>query len=126
MIVSRKKSKEEFSCMDVQLNEIVNKHSDGNDDIVIPLVVNVRQPNLLDNGFTDFKHWNSQPQHVYIGRGNRHVLNSKWANPYRIEGDNRNECIARYEQMVRNDQKLMDSIAELNGRVLGCWCRPEP
>ena len=50
-----------------------------------------------------------------LGGGNRHVLNSKWANPYRIEGNNRDECIAKYERMVRNNQNLMDSIAELNG-----------
>ena len=27
--------------------------------------------------------------------------------------------------MVRNNQTLMDSITELNGRILGCWCHPE-
>ena len=74
--------------MDVQLNGIVDKHSDVNDDIVIPLVINVRQRNLVDNGFTNFKHWNSQPGHVYIGRRNKHVLGSKWQNPYKIEDNN--------------------------------------
>ncbi len=43
---------------------------------------------------------------------------SKWANPY-LELD-------KYEEYVRKNSDLMNSITELEGKVLGCWCVPNP
>lgn len=58
---------------------------------------------------------------VYIGRG------SKWGNPYRIgiDGD-RAEVIRKYEVWIRGQKHLMDSLHELDGKVLGCFCHPLP
>ena len=58
---------------------------------------------------------------VYIGRG------SKWGNPYCIglDGD-RDEVIRKYEVWIRGQKHLMDSLHELDGKILGCFCFPLP
>lgn len=57
---------------------------------------------------------------VYIGRP------SKWGNPFQIgiDGD-REEVIEKYEVWLKNNPTLMNSLHELKGKVLGCWCRPQ-
>jgi len=65
---------------------------------------------------------------VYIGRGKcpKTGQYSKWRNPF-VEGvdGTRDEVIEKYEQKLRNDQELLDSLHELKGKVLGCWCYPK-
>ena len=57
---------------------------------------------------------------VYIGRG------SKWGNPYVIGKDgNRNQVIEKYEEYIRNKPELLDSLCELVGKKLGCFCFPK-
>jgi len=64
---------------------------------------------------------------IYIGRG------SKWGNPYsHKEGtkaefvvNSRKEAIEKYEEYLLNNERLMSSIDELKGKVLGCWCSPK-
>jgi Domain of unknown function (DUF4326) len=36
----------------------------------------------------------------------------------------RGECIELYELWVRENEELMAALAELRGKVLGCWCAP--
>ena len=57
---------------------------------------------------------------VYIGRP------SKWGNPYKsgIDGT-RSEVIARYKQYILNSPELLNSIHELEGKKLACWCHPK-
>lgn len=67
---------------------------------------------------------------VYIGRG------SKWGCPYTIIKDrptlakeivgSKEEALAKYKEYVLNSPELMDSLDELDGKVLGCFCKPEP
>jgi hypothetical protein len=57
---------------------------------------------------------------VYIGRP------SIWGNPFEIgKHGNREEVIAKYKEYVLNDPLLMSQIMDLDGQVLGCWCRPK-
>lgn len=64
---------------------------------------------------------------VYIGRG------SKWGNPFsHKEGTlaeqvvgSRKEAIAKYEEYLLSNQELVDSLPELKGKILGCWCKPK-
>lgn len=64
---------------------------------------------------------------VYIGRG------SKWGNPYsHKEGTlaeevvrSRSEAIKKYEEYLLSNQSLMESLSELKGKTLGCWCKPK-
>ncbi len=56
---------------------------------------------------------------VYIGRP------GKWGNPFKI-GPNgtREEVIAKYRAWVVQQPELMGSLYKLEGKVLGCYCKP--
>jgi len=58
---------------------------------------------------------------IYIGRG------SKWGNPFviGIEGT-RKQVIEKYENWIRTQENLLNSLHELDGKILGCWCNPLP
>ena len=56
---------------------------------------------------------------VYIGRP------SKWGNPFVIGKDgDRNEVVRKYEEWILKSP-LMESLDELKGHTLICWCAPE-
>lgn len=58
---------------------------------------------------------------VYIGRP------SKWGNPFAIgEDGTRQEVIEKYRAWIKTQKHLLDSLEELRGKVLGCWCSPQP
>jgi hypothetical protein len=71
-------------------------------------------------------HVNKEPYDVYIGRP------SKWGNPYthivdketlaEFIVDSREEAISKYREYLTNNDELMGSIMELDGKTLGCWC----
>jgi hypothetical protein len=67
---------------------------------------------------------------VYIGRGNgRYRLKrSIWHNPFKIGKDgNREEVLAKYERYLLEERPdLIYRLPELRGKVLGCWCAPNP
>lgn len=62
------------------------------------------------------------PFDVYVGRP------SKWGNPFVIGKDgDRDEVIQKYEAWLRGQPELLDAVGpELEGRVLACWCSPDP
>ena len=57
---------------------------------------------------------------IYIGRG------SKWGNPFRIgdHGD-RGDVIEQYRKWIQTQPDLLDSLEELRGKRLGCFCKPK-
>jgi hypothetical protein len=73
--------------------------------------------------------------YLYIGRkwsGKLHgqhvrLPESFWHNPYKIgEDGDRDEVIAKYEARIRRSPEHMARLPELSGKVLGCWCAPQP
>ncbi len=70
----------------------------------------------------------SEPFDVYIGRP------SIWGNPYSHKQgtlaeflvSSRKEAIEKYESYLLGNKLLMDSLIELKGKTLGCWCHPKP
>lgn len=64
---------------------------------------------------------------IFIGRP------SKWGNPYSHLDDtraefkvaNRDEAINKYREWILKQPELMDALHELEGKVLGCYCRPK-
>lgn len=76
---------------------------------------------------TTVVHCQKSPYDVYIGRGK----GSKWGNPFsHREGTlanfkvrTRKEAIDRFEEYLLNNPELMKSLHELQGKVLGCWCK---
>ena len=64
---------------------------------------------------------NTDDYDVYIGRP------SKWGNPYLIGKDgSRQEVIEKYKKRLLLNKKLLNDLHELEGKVLGCWCKPKP
>lgn len=63
---------------------------------------------------------------IYIGRKNGSLLQSKWANPFVIGKDgNRAECISKYKEWILTQPELIAALPELEGKTLGCWCKPQ-
>ena len=87
---------------------------------VVPLLINLRNVTIRD--------WIQQPSNVYIGRHNKHYgISSVWGNPFKISPKiNRRECIIKYKEYLLNNEHLMQKLPDLCGKVLGCWCDPEP
>lgn len=56
---------------------------------------------------------------VYCGRP------SKWGNPFEIGKDgSRSEVIAKHMTYLRNNPALLRDLHELDGKTLGCFCKP--
>ena len=70
-----------------------------------------------------------EPYDVFIGRG------SKWGNPFThikdkttladVIVETREEAIESYRKYLEQNQELLDSLDELEGKVLGCYCKPD-
>jgi len=67
---------------------------------------------------------------IYIGRacnmGGWRLKKSKWCNPFSVKKYGREKALEMYEEYVRNNKELMDSLDELDDKILGCWCYPQP
>lgn len=71
----------------------------------------------------------NDPYDIYIGRG------SKWGCPFTIIKDrptlaseivdSKEEALSKYKEHVLNSPELMESLDELEGKTLGCFCKPE-
>lgn len=73
---------------------------------------------------------------VYIGRRQPYTeyTESKWANPYLMDkikngkiikkrDGTAKEVVEKYRKYLLNNEKLMNSLPELRGKILGCWCK---
>lgn len=71
----------------------------------------------------------NEPYDIYIGRG------SKWGCPYTIIKDRptlakeivdtKEEALAKYKEYVLASPELVNSLDELEGKTLGCFCKPD-
>lgn len=65
---------------------------------------------------------------IYIGRrckrGGWDLPQSKWYNPFSLNKKKftREESLKKYEAHIRSKPELMNSLEELDGKILGCWC----
>jgi hypothetical protein len=65
-------------------------------------------------------HYKKKKYDVYIGRP------SKWGNPFVIGIDGtRSEVIEKYREWILTQPDLLNSLHELKGKTLGCWCAPK-
>lgn len=89
-----------------------------------PVIINIKVAKLRKMGYNSLVEWLEEPSHMYIGRTVHYVEGanaSPWANPYSVKAYGLKECLERYEKHVRDN--LWDRLAELDGKVLGCWCK---
>lgn len=67
---------------------------------------------------------------IYIGRkctmGGWNLPQSKWANPFTVREYGLSEALRRYREYILKNQALLDQLHELQGKVLGCWCKINP
>ena len=66
---------------------------------------------------------------VYIGRrlcmGGWKLKKSKWHNPFTVKDSGSAErAVELYREYVKSNKELMADIHELQGKTLGCWCKP--
>ena len=96
---------------------------------VAPRCVCVHPDSLRERGYRSFKEWDANPDHVYIGRDMSHAfpgaVESKWGNPFPLSDYERETSLEFYEKDLRVNSELMNSIGELEGKEIGCWCKPE-
>ena len=96
-----------------------------------PHCVSLKKASLTRRGYKSFEDWSANPNHLYIGRTMSHHVagaqGSKWGNPFKVnksEKNSRKKCLKRYEDHIRNDPDLFNAVMELEGKELGCWCKP--
>lgn len=67
---------------------------------------------------------------VYIGRnlnmGGWKLPKSKWGNPFPVKDIGRDEALRKYREYVLSTPELLNALPELGGKVLACWCHPDP
>lgn len=69
-----------------------------------------------------------EPYTIYIGRANKwlNLSQSKWANIYVMKNESdRARVLIEYENYVRNSPELWNSLEELDGEIVGCYCSPK-
>ena len=74
-------------------------------------------------------HLNKEPFDILIDR------RSKWGNPFSHKKgtlakyivNNRKEAIESYKDWILNGEgrHLLNDLHELDGKILGCWCKPK-
>lgn len=100
-------------------------------------VVNVKIIHLRPQ-YNNLKEWMENPDHVYIGRKGIVFIDNKrfpekdslWCNPFKIGKDgSREEILDMYREYIEEKiekECLGDELRSLKGKVLGCWCSPQP
>ncbi|SEO79298.1 DUF4326 domain-containing protein [Nitrosovibrio sp. Nv6] len=70
---------------------------------------------------TTVVHCKKSKYDVYIGRP------SKWGNPFTMsEYGSRSSVVQAYREWVVTQPHLMNSLHELKGKTIACWCAPLP
>ena len=62
---------------------------------------------------------------IYIGRANvyRGLSASKWGNPFFMKNESdRPRVLADYRNYILNNKELYNSLEEIRGKKLACWC----
>jgi hypothetical protein len=97
---------------------------------LLPIVVNSKRHEMRKLGYDDLEDWLRDPNHVYIGRDMtwcvKGAVGSKWHNPFTPkEYDSKELRLKLYEEYILNNKELINSLHELRGKDLACWCKPE-
>jgi hypothetical protein len=52
---------------------------------------------------------------------------TKWGNPFVIGRDgDRDKVLKQFKAYLKQEAMLRKEVTNLKGKVLGCWCYPEP
>ena len=71
------------------------------------------------NEVPDIEQWLQDDKNVYVGRP------SRWGNPHKFNQNNsRQEVVDLFREYALENKTIVESIGELRGKNLGCWCAP--
>ena len=102
----------------------------------ITSVVNVKVKYIRPQ-FQNLKEWTQDPNNVYIGRPGIVFIDKErfpkkgsiWANPFKVSVKlTRKDSLEKYEIYIREKietEAVYKELLQLNGKNLGCWCKPE-
>lgn len=95
----------------------------------VPIRVCIKKKELIKRGYLDFEQWNSDPNHLYVGRNMsfyvKGALGSPYQNPYKLSEYTRDESLKTYKTYVSLRADLMETLHTiLNYKEIGCWCLP--
>ena len=96
----------------------------------VPTRVSLKKENLRSLGYESLKKWVYTKNNVYIAKNKEKYVQgserpSKWENTFAEWEYGKKESLHLYEETVRNDTHLMNSLKFLSGKKLGCWCTEE-
>ena len=70
-----------------------------------------------------------EPHVAYIGRQRftppYRFRRSVWYNRFTVAEHGRDRAVALYREYILNSEELLSRLGELEGRTLGCWCKPD-
>lgn len=97
-------------------------------------VINCRVKELRTMGYKDLEDFlnKGDGNHLYVGRDMTQyvpgAVGSKWKNPYTLKayGGDAEKVVELYKDYVKRTPKLYDSLHQLEGKTLACWCHPDP
>lgn len=99
-------------------------------------VVNVKVKYIRPK-YQNLRDWNEDENNIYIGRkgvvfidGKRYPSeNSIFCNPFKIDQNNdREKVLKKYKDHLQEklkDEDFREKFLNLEGKTLGCWCKPE-
>jgi len=94
----------------------------------VPTLIDVHKKNLQKHGFSSFKEWKENENHLYIGRNMTFYIKgaegSIWANKYTVKKYGLEKCLELYKRDIVNSE-LYDRLGELEGLTLGCFCHDD-
>lgn len=66
-------------------------------------------------------------KYAYIGRYVCYTpfRKSKWYNPFSVKKYGRQKSIELYRKYLQDKPELLNSLYELKGKILCCWCKPD-
>ena len=89
--------------------------------------------NIINLYTVDISTWIKDPNNIYIGRASKGLKASKWGNPHKIGHPNsceeaiklREKAVQLFDNYLQSNKDLANSVYELKGKTLGCWCAPK-
>ena len=92
-------------------------------------VGNCKKIYLQKLGFNSLEECLRDNKYLYIGRDMSYFVKgakgSKWQNPFSVKQYGREECLNKYRKYILDNVELMNSLHELKGKTLMCWCHPD-
>ena len=83
------------------------------------------------NTVKDLKSWLENPNNVYVGRSHCDIAKyskpgySDWGNPWKLSRfKSREQVVHLYKNYVLHTKYLIETVGDLHGKILGCWCAP--